>query len=59
MLDLTYQANDIKGTQYLPSIGSDTQSKHSILSKHIQILLVKLIYYKFLKAEIRIFFLVR
>ena len=59
MLDLTYQANDIKGTQYLPSIGSDTQFKHSILSKHIQILLVKLIYYKFLKAEIRIFFLVR
>ena len=41
MLDLTYQANDIKGTQYLPSIGSDTQFKHSILSKHIQILLVK------------------
>ena len=26
MLDLTYQANDIKGTQYLPSIGSDTKN---------------------------------
>ena len=26
MLDLTYQANDIKGTHYLPSIGSDTKN---------------------------------